>query len=105
MIVAAGESLIDLMAGPHGEVHARPGGGPFHAARTIARLGHQTRFPRQILHRPPGRLPTDRVTQAGAELILPGPAEKAHDACRRRRHRLLIPDRTAREIPNGTDNS
>jgi hypothetical protein len=36
MIAVAGQSLIDLMAGTRGAVHARPGGGPFNAACTIA---------------------------------------------------------------------
>ena len=39
MIAVAGEALIDLIIGPAGRADVRPGGGPFNAARTIARLG------------------------------------------------------------------
>ena len=39
MIAVAGEALIDLVVGPGGQVDARPGGGPYNAARTLARLG------------------------------------------------------------------
>ena len=38
MIVVAGEALVDLILRPHG-VAAVPGGGPYNAARAIARLG------------------------------------------------------------------
>ena len=38
MIVVGGEALIDLVASGAGELQAHPGGGPFNAARTIARL-------------------------------------------------------------------
>jgi fructokinase len=39
MITITGEALIDLVAGHDGRIAARPGGGPFNAARTIGRLG------------------------------------------------------------------
>lgn len=38
-ILVGGESLIDLIVRPDGSVSAHPGGGPYNAARTIARLG------------------------------------------------------------------
>lgn len=38
-ILVAGESLIDLVVTPDGAVAAHPGGGPYNAARTVARLG------------------------------------------------------------------
>ena len=38
-ILVAGESLIDLIVRPDGSVSAHPGGGPYNAARTVARLG------------------------------------------------------------------
>jgi len=34
-----GEALIDLVVGADGQVAARPGGGPYNTARTMARLG------------------------------------------------------------------
>ncbi len=101
MIVVAGQSLIDLTAGARGEVHARPGGRPFTDARTIARPGHQTRFPGRFPTGPLGRLPADRLTQADAELILPEPVEKPTA--------LAAGSATVRSqrgrSPNGTDNS
>ena len=44
MIVVAGEALIDLLSGPDGSIVAKPGGGPYNTARTIARLGQPVRF-------------------------------------------------------------
>lgn len=44
MIVVAGEALVDLTLGQTDELHAHPGGGPFNAARTIARLGQPVTF-------------------------------------------------------------
>jgi fructokinase len=44
MIVVAGEALIDLILSPDGTLTANPGGGPFNAARTIARLGVDAAF-------------------------------------------------------------
>ena len=38
-ILVAGESLVDLIVQPDGSVAAHPGGGPYNAARTVARLG------------------------------------------------------------------
>ncbi len=44
MIAVGGEALIDLVIRPDGTVAAKLGGGPFNAARTIARLGGQVAF-------------------------------------------------------------
>ena len=38
-IVVAGEALYDLVPAPDGSIRAHPGGGPFTAARAVARLG------------------------------------------------------------------
>ena len=38
LIVVAGEALIDVVAGPGGELAGHPGGGPYNVARTIGRL-------------------------------------------------------------------
>ena len=73
MTVVPRESLIDLMADTCGEVHARPGGGPLNAARTSARLGHQTRFPARFSTGPLSRILTGRLTQVGVEVICPNP--------------------------------
>lgn len=43
-ILVAGEALYDLVVQHDGTVNAHPGGGPFNAARTIARLGRPVAF-------------------------------------------------------------
>jgi fructokinase len=60
-VVVAGEALIDLVVRADGAVHAIPGGGPYNAARTIARLGVACRFL--------GRLSTDRFGRALREAL------------------------------------
>jgi fructokinase len=52
VILVAGEALIDLIAAGDGSLTANPGGGPFNAARTIARLDGSAAYL--------GRLSTDR---------------------------------------------
>jgi fructokinase len=44
VIAVVGEALIDLVVDSGGGVVARPGGGPFNTARTLARLGIETTF-------------------------------------------------------------
>ncbi len=61
MIVVAGEALIDLIVHPDGRLVAVPGGGPFNAARTIARLGGEVAFL--------GRLSNDRFGSALREAL------------------------------------
>jgi fructokinase len=73
VILVAGESLIDLIVGPQGGVHASPGGGPFNTARTVARLGHATRFLGRFSVDPFGRLLRDRLAADRARLVLPDP--------------------------------
>ena len=43
-VVVAGEALVDLVVAADGVVTAIPGGGPFNAARAVARLGVPTWF-------------------------------------------------------------
>ncbi|MGD0927822.1 MAG: carbohydrate kinase [Streptosporangiaceae bacterium] len=73
MILVAGESLIDLITDPDGGVYASPGGGPFNAARTIARLGQPTRFLGRFSADPFGQLLTAKLAGDGVELALPDP--------------------------------
>lgn len=75
MILVAGESLIDLIVEPDGRVVANPGGGPFNAARTIARLGHATRFLGRFSADPFGQLLMGRLSQDGVDLALPDPVD------------------------------
>src|ERR1700687_2971111 len=72
MILVAGERLIDLIVGPDERVHASPGGGPFTAARTIARLGQPTRFLGRFSADPFGQLLAGKLAQDGVELAVPG---------------------------------
>jgi fructokinase len=65
VIVVAGESLIDLVVADDGTVRATPGGGPFNAARTLARLGVPVSFL--------GRVSTDAFgRQLRARLVADG---------------------------------
>jgi fructokinase len=43
-VVVAGESLVDVITSPGGEVREVSGGGPYTTARTIARLGQPVAF-------------------------------------------------------------
>jgi fructokinase len=43
-VVVAGEALVDLVVAADGALTAIPGGGPFNAARAMARLGASTSF-------------------------------------------------------------
>ena len=72
MILVAGESLIDLIVGPADGVNASPGGGPFNAARAIARLGQPTRFLGCFSADPFGQILTGKLAQDGVELAVPG---------------------------------
>jgi fructokinase len=65
VILVAGESLIDLIVGPDGSVHASPGGGAFNAARTTARLGAPTWYLGRVSTDPFGPLLADQLVQSG----------------------------------------
>ncbi len=88
MILVAGESLIDLIlsapdgagggdgggdeGGPGNVVLASPGGGPFNAARTIARLGQPARFLGRFSDDPFGLTLAGQLVKDQVELALPG---------------------------------
>ena len=76
MIVVAGEALIDLVVGTGSQVDARPGGGPYNAARTLARLGAETTFLGRLADDGFGRLLLDRLTGEGVALGVPEPSGK-----------------------------
>ena len=63
--MAAGEGLIDLVVSPGEQVAARPGGSPYNAARSLARLGVETTFLGRFARDGLGRLPPP---------LLPAPA-------------------------------
>jgi fructokinase len=71
MILVAGESLMDLIVGPQGGVHAAAGGGPFNTARTIARLGQPARFLGRFSADPFGALLAGKLAGDQVELELP----------------------------------
>ena len=74
MIVVAGEALIDLVVSPGGEVAARPGGSPFNAARSLARLGAETTFLARLARDGLGRLLRDSLTADGVTIGIPEPS-------------------------------
>ncbi|MGH3250633.1 MAG: PfkB family carbohydrate kinase [Trebonia sp.] len=76
MIVVAGEALIDLVVAAGGQVDARPGGGPYNAARTLARLGAETTVLGRLADDRFGRLLRDRLTGEGVALGVPEPSGK-----------------------------
>jgi fructokinase len=74
MIAVAGEALIDLIIGPAGRADVRPGGGPFNAARTIARLGQAAVFVGRTSGDRVGQLLRDCLAADGVQLGVPDPA-------------------------------
>jgi fructokinase len=73
MILVAGESLIDLIVSPAGGVTASPGGGPYNAARTMARLGARVQFLGHVSADPFGKLLAGGLAQSGVRLGRPTP--------------------------------
>lgn len=76
MIVVAGEVLVDLVVSPGGQVDARLGGGPYNAARSLARLGAETTFFGRVGDDGFGRLLRDQLTREGVTLGVPEPSGK-----------------------------
>jgi fructokinase len=54
LILVAGEALYDTWVDEAGEMHGRPGGGPFNAARTIARLRQPVAYLGRLSRDPAG---------------------------------------------------
>ena len=82
-IVVAGEALIDLVVGADGRVDAHPGGGPFNAARTLARLGVPTAFLGRLAGDGFGRLLRERLAAEGVGIAVPEPSGRPEHAGRR----------------------
>jgi hypothetical protein len=68
MILVAGESLIDLIVDPAGGVRASLGGGPYNAARTMARLGAEVQFLGRVSADPFGSLLAGGLAQSGVRM-------------------------------------
>jgi fructokinase len=76
VIVVAGEVLIDLVVSPGGQVAARLGGGPYNAARSLARLGAETTLLGRVGPDGFGRQLRDQLTRDGVTLGVPEPSGK-----------------------------
>jgi fructokinase len=76
VIAVTGEVLIDLVVSPGGQVHARLGGGPYNAARTLARLGAEANFLGRVGADPFGRLLRDQLAREGVRFGIPEPSGK-----------------------------
>jgi len=76
VIVVAGEALVDLVVSPNGRVDARLGGGPYNAARTLARLGAETTFLDRLADDSFGRQLRERLAGEGVVLGAPEPSRK-----------------------------
>lgn len=70
LIVVAGEALIDRIESADGHVVEVPGGGPYNAARTIARLGGQVAFLGRLSDDERGALLRARLEADGVRLDL-----------------------------------
>ena len=71
MILVTCESLMDLIIGPQGVVHAAAGGAGFNTARAIARLGQPARFLGRFSTDPFGELLAGKLAADQVELGLP----------------------------------
>ena len=74
MIVVAGEVLVDLIVSAGGRVDARLGGGPYNAARTVARLGAATTFFGGLADDRFGRLLHGALLAEGVAIGVPAPS-------------------------------
>ena len=91
MIVVAGEVLVDLVVSADGGVDPRLGGGPYNAARTLARLGAATTFF--------GGLADDRFGRLLRGALTPRASPSACPARRPRRPRWRWSTSTRRASP------
>ena len=69
-----GEALIDLVVGADGQVAARPGGGPYNTARTMARLGTSAVFAGRLADDGFGRMLRGLLAADGVILGVPQPS-------------------------------
>jgi len=74
LIAVVGEALIDLVVRGDGQVDARPGGGPYNAARTLARLGVPAAFIGRLSDDGFGHLLRGQLEAEGVTLGVPGPS-------------------------------
>jgi fructokinase len=75
MIVVAGECLVDLLLSPDGRLDPRPGGGPYNAARALARLGTPCAFLGRISGDRFGSLLREELRRDGVDLTYAIPTQ------------------------------
>lgn len=75
MIVVAGEALMDLVIDASGSVVAIPGGGPFNAARMVARLGIGCRFLGRLSDDSLGTRLRAALERDGVEVVVAEPVD------------------------------
>ena len=80
MIAVVGEALIDLVVSADGRIDARPGGGPYNAARTLARLGAPTAFLGRLSSDGFGRLLRGRLDAEDVRIGVPAPSAEPSTA-------------------------
>ncbi|WP_187368757.1 PfkB family carbohydrate kinase [Baekduia soli] len=68
LVLVGGEALYDLWAQDDGGLRGRPGGGPFNAARTIARLGRPVAYLGRLSRDRPGRTLEALLARDGVSL-------------------------------------
>ena len=74
LIAVVGEALIDLVVGADGQVAARPGGGPYNTARTLARLGVPTVFAGRLADDGFGDMLRGMLSADGVKVGVPEPS-------------------------------
>jgi fructokinase len=74
LTIVIGEALIDLVVGADGQVAARPGGGPYNTARTMARLGTPAVFAGRLAADGFGRMLCGMLAADGVTLGVPQPS-------------------------------
>jgi fructokinase len=72
VIVVTGEALVDLVSDGSGSLAARPGGGPYNAARTIGRLGVPVTFAGRLADDAFGRLLRAGLEESGVTIGVAG---------------------------------
>jgi fructokinase len=77
VITVVGETLVDLIEDPTGQVDARPGGSAANVAVALARLGHPTSLLTHLGGDAHGRLVRDHLDASGVRLapgtVIDGP--------------------------------
>ena len=104
MVVVIGEALIDRITDPSGAVHDIVGGGPFNAARALARLGQPTAFTGGVSTDALGQRIAGELEAVGVAALLPprsqltGVAHAVIDASGSARYRFELADAACSQV-------